>query len=79
MGPINRSIHSGNRNADQVSNELDFSVDDFITFRTAFSVTVSKFVNADDSGSLCASLSRKPEEGNFEQMLFIFSLKYEAN
>ena len=44
MGPINKSIHSDSRNACQGSSELDFIGDDFITFSTVFSVTVSKFV-----------------------------------
>ena len=79
MGPINTSIHSNSRNAGQGSSELDFSGNDFITFITAFSVTISKFVKTYSSGSLFASLSRETEVGNFEQMILIFSLKYEAN
>ena len=69
MGPINKSLHSDSKSACQGSSELDFSGDDIITFSTAFSVTVSNFVKADGSGSLCASLSRKTEAGNLEQMI----------
>ena len=79
MGQRSMSLHSDNKKAGPGQFEKDSIGENFMVFISVSSVTGLIIEKSGGSGSLCVSLVMQTVAGNFEHIVFIFSLKYFAN